>query len=126
MSFQNFMAMAEAPALGFDTAVLILAVVGLVLLAKVVLDLKNEVAALKRGTSVPVAPPLAAPPVPAASVPASPAAPAEIPAHVRAAIAAAIHVTHGPTHRIVSVTPVQSLLWSREGRRQVFDSHRVR
>jgi hypothetical protein len=120
MSVRFIIAAAEAPILEVETAVLILAVVGLVLLARAVMTLKVEVAALKRTAgSSPAAPAKLSAPAPQVSS-------GEIPPQIRAAIAAAIHATHGHTHRIVSVAPVQSLLWSREGRRQVFDSHRVR
>lgn len=56
------------------------------------------------------------------------------PPEVVAAIAAAVHVVVGASHRIVSVRPVvvatQSALninaWSVEGRRQIFSSHSFR
>ena len=78
------------------------------------------------------------------SVPAKPApvqsAPAAAPQpsagmtpELLAVIAAAIHVTLGDTrHRIVSLSPAsqvradQTSAWSVEGRRQVFQSHKVR
>lgn len=43
-----------------------------------------------------------------------------------AVVAAAVHVTLGKVpHQIVSIKPADPS-WSREGRRQIFDSHRVR
>lgn len=43
-----------------------------------------------------------------------------------AVVAAAVHVCLGKIpHQIVSIKPADSS-WSREGRRQIFDSHRVR
>ena len=123
----------EAPVIAFETAVLILVVVGLLLLAKSVLSLRSEVNALKRASKGSPGP-AGSPGVSMASTAhaASPAnevhksAPREIPPRVRAAIAAAIFATQGSHHRIVAISPAQSLIWSREGRRQVFESHRLR
>ena len=76
----------------------------------------------------PVVAAVAAPaPVPAANSDA-------IPGEIVAVIAAAVDtVMHGP-HRILSITPVgggqshaqTSMAWSAEGRRQIFQSHKVR
>jgi hypothetical protein len=101
-----------------DTAVLILVVVGLALLARSVVSLRREVAALKSAGP------------PAALKSAAPAAPAAAPSgpspKVRAAIAAAIHAAFGPGARVISISASPSMLWSQEGRRQVFQSHRIR
>lgn len=61
------------------------------------------------------------PPPPPAPVPTGPS-----PATV-AVIIAAVHCTlgHRP-HRIISVSPAEPHDWSREGRRDIFSSHRVR
>ena len=48
---------------------------------------------------------------------------------LRAAIAAAVYTTLGPSHQIVEIHPSlspQIMAWSMEGRRQIFQSHRVR
>lgn len=55
----------------------------------------------------------------------SPAA-APIPAVILAVIAAAIHASYGANLRIVTVSPVQDPDWAREGRREIFSSHRIR
>jgi hypothetical protein len=59
-------------------------------------------------------------------VPAAPQAKPEIPADVFSAIVAAVYCTMGEQHRIVSVSPAESLMWSREGRRSIFRSHSFR
>lgn len=120
MTFYLLAVSAKAPIMGMETAILILAVVGLLILAKSVMTLRGEVNALKRTS--PGATPAGAPPKKISSSPIE----GEVPPQIRAAIAAAIFVTLGHNHRIVTISPTQSLLWSREGRRQVFDSHRVR
>ncbi len=120
MTFYLLGMSAEAPIVATETAVLILAVVGLILLARSVLTLRSEVNALKR--SSPGAPSALGSPKEGTSI----SSPREIPPQVRAAIAAAIFATLGSRHRVVAISPVPSLIWSREGRRQVFDSHRFR
>ena len=118
---------ASAPILGADTAVLILLVAGLLFLAKTVFALRREVEALKKAqrAAAPASPPQKSPP--AAPAPA-PAAHVEggPPPEVRAAIAAAINVVLGNGVRVVSISNTSVLLWSQEGRRQVFQSHKVR
>ena len=60
---------------------------------------------------------------------APPALSSEIaPAHLIAAITAAVHIAlEGRPHKIVSIqTPSTAAAWSAEGRRDVFVSHRVR
>jgi len=50
-----------------------------------------------------------------------------IPFDIQTAIAAAVYATVGSGVRIISMCPVQSatqLLWAREGRREIFLSHR--
>lgn len=64
-----------------------------------------------------------------AKIPDTVAAPAEksaIPPQLVAVVAAAVHVSLGKVpHQIISIKPADPS-WSREGRRQIFDSHRVR
>jgi hypothetical protein len=113
---------AVAEIVKFETAVLLLLTAGLLVLAKIVSDLRAEVRSL-RGPA-----PTETTPAPAKS-PAPPpqAAPSgEIPADVFAAIVSAVYSTLGDNHRIVSVTPAESLMWSREGRRSIFRSHTFR
>lgn len=53
----------------------------------------------------------------------------QIPPGVRAAIAAAVHVTLGAGYRVLEISQVSGdklQIWSMEGRRQIFQSHRVR
>lgn len=49
-----------------------------------------------------------------------------IPPLIRAIIAAAIHASYGPSLRVVAVVRVADLDWAREGRRDIFTSHRLR
>lgn len=106
--------------LQFETAILLLVTAGLLVLAKIVSDLRAEVRALRGGAAPAAAP---APTVPQA---APQPAPGEIPADVFAVIASAVYCTLGDSHRVVSVTPAESLAWSREGRRSIFRSHTFR
>lgn len=50
----------------------------------------------------------------------------QVPPVLMAVIAAAIHATYGKNLRIVTVSPVQDPDWAREGRRDIFSSHRIR
>ncbi len=52
--------------------------------------------------------------------------PAKLPPALFALIAAAIHVAHGSQMRIVTIIPLQEQDWAREGRRDIFSSHRLR
>ncbi len=59
----------------------------------------------------------------------APAAEPAISREVRAVIAAAVYVSLKGAHRIIEISPVttaQTHAWSMEGRRQIFQSHRVR
>ena len=72
----------------------------------------------------PAAPaPVAAPaPAPAPAA----VAPEAIPAHLPALIAAAVHMAlEGQAHRILRIEPASGN-WAREGRRDIFTSHRIR
>lgn len=114
--------------LKFETAVLLVVVAGLLVLAKIVSDLRAEVRSLRKGM-VPAKPEQtsqAAPVAPSAPAAAAPAPSDEIPADIYAAIVSAIHFTLGDSHQIVSVSPAESLAWSREGRRSIFRSHTFR
>ncbi len=113
---------AVAEVLKFETAVLLILAAGLLVLAKSVSDLRAEVRGL-RGTKAEDA--KAPQPAANSSVPA-PAPSSEIPADVFAAIVSAVHFTLGDGHHIVSVSPAESLAWSREGRRSIFRSHSPR
>ena len=87
----------------------------------------------KRRAAVPTSAPEALPAqVPPAAIPAKPApAPAAaatgVPAGVLVAIAAAVHETLGPRGRVAAVRSITTDQdWAREGRRQIFASHRLR
>ena len=115
----------------FETAVLLLVTVGVLVLAKSVSDLRAEVRALRERQSAPPAAtadrsPADSTPRPAPALAPVPPAPDEIPADVYAAIVAAVHYTLGQEHHLVSVTPAESMMWSREGRRNIFSSHTFR
>lgn len=49
-----------------------------------------------------------------------------IPPLLFAIIAAAVHSTHGASMRIVTIIPMGDHDWAREGRRDIFTSHRLR
>lgn len=70
-------------------------------------------------------PPRLDPPLPDAS-PGVPVVSSSEPPHLAALIAAAVHVAlEGQPHRVIHIEPV-SVGWAREGRREIFSSHRVR
>jgi hypothetical protein len=118
----NILFVAAAEALKLETAVLLLVTAGLLILAKIVSDLRAEVRSL-RGTPARESDPLQSPaPAPAAAPQKTP----EVPAEVFTAIVAAVYCTLGDQHRVVSVSPAESLMWSREGRRSIFRSHTFR
>ena len=124
----NIFFAAVAEGLKFETALLLLVTAGLLVLAKIVSDLRAEVRGL-RGTPAPESNhlPAAAPAViPAPSVPPTTPPSGEIPSDVFAAIVSAVYFTLGDQHRVVSVSPAESLAWSREGRRSIFRSHTFR
>lgn len=113
---------AAAEIITFESAIFVVVLVGLLILAKMVSDLRAEVKHLRSAASpAPASPTVSAPPSPAASPASEP-----IPADVFAAIVSAIHFTLGENHHIVSISPVESMMWSREGRRSIFGSHSVR
>ena len=127
----NSLIAASCELLNLQTAILVLVVLGGLVLAKMVSDLRGEVSALRalRGQpSVPQDGKLVSSPAPKPEpVPALVTeAPDEIPADVYAAIVAAVHYTLGQESHLVSVTPAESMMWSREGRRNIFNSHKFR
>lgn len=76
----------------------------------------------KRPAAAPVA---VTTPAPVAA--AAPAADTGLPGEVLAAIAAAVHVTLGPGGRVAAVRSLTTDQdWAREGRCQIFASHRLR
>ena len=119
---------ATATIVKFESAVLLLVTGGLLVLAKIVSDLRAEVRSLRKAASPGTEPVPAARTLPQTPAP-PPVAPSqsdEIPADVFAAIVSAVHFSLGDTHRVVSVSPAESLMWSREGRRSIFRSHTFR
>lgn len=119
----NILFAAAAEVLKLETAVLLLLTAGLLILAKVVSDLRAEVRGL-RGAPAPEGKAAQSPSPAPAAVPQP--APEEIPADVFSAIVAAVYSTLGDHHRVVSVSPAETLAWSREGRRSIFRSHTFR
>jgi hypothetical protein len=114
----NLLFAAASEMITFDSALLMVVLAGLLVLAKMVFDLRAEVNRLRS-------------PSPTAPAPQSPAPPVRpvnetIPPDVLTAIVSAIHFTLGENHHVVSISPVESMMWSREGRRSIFDSHTVR
>jgi len=116
----SFLLADVAEVLTFETAVILILAAGLLVLAKSVSDLRSEVRTLRGGKS----PDQKAPP--AGSPASAPGTDGEIPADVFAAIVSAVHYTLGDSHHVVSVSPAESLAWSREGRRSIFRSHSPR
>ncbi len=109
---------AEAGGLETGTVLLGLLIIAVAWLALTVSNLRNEVAALKDAL---VARPA---PAPCAVAPADNGpAPEEV-----AAIAAAVRHVLGAGARVVAVVPpdANAQAWSREGRREVFQSHQIR
>jgi hypothetical protein len=111
--------LAEAPVLNTGTVLLALLVVAVAWLAVSVSQLRRDLGEMKEALAAPRATPRS----PASVAPAAGPTPAEM-----AAIAAAIHVTLGAGFRVVSVVPpdASAQAWSREGRREVFQSHHIR
>lgn len=56
----------------------------------------------------------------------APAAESNVPAAIFAAIVAAVHSVAAGRLRVVSIVSVHDHEWAREGRRDIFSSHRVR
>ncbi|MDX2080195.1 MAG: hypothetical protein SFU53_05370 [Terrimicrobiaceae bacterium] len=100
----------------FDTALLVLVTAAVVVLSKVVADLRAELRALQSSAAVPRPAAFAAPPPPREQ---------ELTPEEFVAVIAAVHFFLGDRQRIVSITPAEPL-WSREGRRMIFGSHSLR
>jgi len=49
-----------------------------------------------------------------------------IPPVLFAIIAAAIHAAFGPNLTVITIIPISDQDWAREGRRDIFTSHRIR
>jgi len=113
----NLLLAASAEVLSLESAVVILLCAGLLVLAKMVADLRREVRALRNAQP--------ASPAPRQTPPAPPAAEG-IPKDVFAAIVSAIHYSLGEQHHVIAISPVESMAWSREGRRSIFGSHAIR
>jgi hypothetical protein len=110
-------AQAEDPTsfLDFKTVLLIAVTVVLLLVAKKLLGMHRRLEALETAAPFPK--------------PDSAAIESNvIPAHTVAAISAAIHTTLNARHKILSIGEAHAnrQAWSVEGRRQVFQSHKVR
>ncbi len=103
--------LAAAEILEFETAMVIVLAVAVVILAGAVAQLRRELRSLGRSAPLEHRP---------ETHPGVPASPDEL-----VAIIAAVDVALGANHRLLSVHPVETL-WSREGRRSHFGSHAVR
>ncbi len=108
----------------FESAILLLVLGGLLILAKIVSDLRSEVHSLRGLDTAPAKAVAPVSPAPAASEKLSESS--DIPPDVFMAIVGAVYATLGTKHRVVSVNPAESLMWSREGRRSIFRSHTFR
>lgn len=121
LPFAELTAAPDAGGLDSGTVLLGLLVVAVGWLASTVSSLRSEVTALKESlTAQPQAAPAAA--FDALAVAKGPSA-QEV-----AAIAAAVHCVLGASARVVAVVPpdANAQAWSREGRREVFQSHQIR
>lgn len=126
----------DAPQTGagieIGTVVLVLLVAAMIWLGRALGKLRTEVQDLRatlraKDHPVPAGLPMEAPVV--APAPVAPAAPTGPSSAEIAAIAIAVHYLLGPRARLVAVGSVESSgqqAWSREGRRQVFQSHQLR
>jgi hypothetical protein len=122
----SFMATLMADAGGllkFETSLLVLVIVGLIVLAKMLLELRAEVQSLREGRGAGARSTGEKPSqVAAAGKPAD----NDVPPDVFAAIVSAVYFTIGENVQIVSVRPSEAMAWSREGRRSIFRSHSFR
>ncbi|HLP26939.1 MAG TPA: hypothetical protein VK477_14760 [Acidobacteriota bacterium] len=118
-------------AIDVRTVLLVLALVGLAYALRQVSLLRAEIETLR----TPSAPTLAPAPVAAKAAAAPAAAPVPAPAPLGpptpgelVAIFAAVHNVFGGHARLVAVAPVPTsqVMWSLEGRREVFRSHQIR
>lgn len=121
--------------LDIDTVLLGILLVAVLWLAWSVATLRQEINELKgRRPAVEPAGAPAAPPVPPPQAVAPPPPPAKpqvnggIASEELAAIAAAVQCVLGAGARVLAVVPpdANGQAWSREGRRQVFQSHQIR
>lgn len=118
-------AAASSSAIDVRTVLLVLALVGLAYALRQVSLLRAEIETL-RTPSAPTpapAPAAAAPAAAPAPAPLGPPTPGEL-----VAIFAAVHSVFGGHARLVAVAPVPTgqVMWSLEGRREVFRSHQIR
>ncbi len=118
---------APASPISVPTALLIILGIALIFVAKSVSTLRARVEALEARPAVAPAP---AAPVARAAVPQTAASDAP-PPEILAVIAAAVHVALEGRGRVIGVRPVSAVpgaevMWSLEGRRQIFHSHKVR
>jgi hypothetical protein len=116
-----------------QTALLVIMAAALILVAWSLAKLRTRIDDLEHAqkNSAPLAPPAGA--GRAASMTTNGAGlPSEIsgtvPDEIAAVIAAAIHATFGSRARVAAVSPAQheDRVWSLEGRRQIFHSHKIR
>ncbi len=116
-------------AIDVRTVLLVLALVGLAYALRQVSLLRAEIETLRAPSAPAPAPapaaakPAAAPAAAPAPAPLGPPTPGEL-----VAIFAAVHSVFGGSARLVAVAPVPSsqVMWSLEGRREVFRSHQIR
>lgn len=116
-----------APAISLTDALLLLVFAGLLLVAYHLHRIGRQLAALAVQPAASVERP--APRVaPVALAPVPVGAGEGPPPEIQAAIAAAVYVLLGESARVVAITEgaETSQVWSLEGRRQIFASHRVR
>ncbi len=130
--FRSFLAAAaEAPAISFTDALLLLAVAALVVVTYQLHNVVRRLTALEARLRASPAPVQAAAvsarsdSMPGESLPVETGAPSP---EIRAALAAAVYAMLGRSARIVAVTDgaETSQVWSLEGRRQIFASHQIR
>ncbi len=116
-----------------STGLLVVAIAALLVIARLVSDLRARVTALENSdapapSDAPRSASTSAPAVISAPPHAQSVSSEAVPPEILAVIAAAIHVTLGHGVRVIGVTParIDDHTWSLEGRRQIFHSHKVR
>ena len=117
----------QAAFLGIVAVALIFAIRSLGKLSARIEDLEHA-AQNPAGSSIPREAPSKSAVIPPAAAAADAGASDAVPDEIATVIAAAVHVAFGSRARIAAVTPVQSedRVWSLEGRRQIFHSHKIR
>jgi hypothetical protein len=127
--FSQISAPSAEPSISVQTALLLIMAAVLAVVVKELVGMRRRLTKLERQTRAPSAL-NSSPTATAASPTVAPAvAPGGLDGETMAAISAAVYMSYGSRSRILAImapTPDHVKEWSAEGRRQVFQSHRVR